>query len=621
MAAKSCPHCGEKVYAGVKFCANCGIEVNPIKETEDRVGKAAYYVLSQRAGRNQQKLQQQTIAHVMVTDQLADGSLPNIKRLEVREGTFTVLYSPFHGPLMLEPGEHEISDLGVGAEKSFEAGKTTQRAYICTVARNPLVTEFVLPDAISAREASDARDLAAHTDLTQRDQQITIAQHTLTSLSMRTADDILGGATMQLVLRCTNPAPMISMLFSSRFDNLSPQEKQIFSSQRQNPKYKGSIGALFSYSYDFVKHAFGMSSGPKIPNTIAFSISMWDLWTQFRMEFAGAIIQSIRNETAQSLYDTVEVRDRVAEDISKIMTDSIRLFGMKVDRVSSFRFISPQYEKMLEGRMKNALDRAELSDLEEAEDIQTERDEIAKKSGARQADNAKFNKTLEAEKERHGIGQDRETQRLKNEVHIEQVDHKHLVDAKEFNHEQSKLEAAERTRMQLEFEKGEMQHRLTSQKDDLQFQKLERMMELQAKQYELEDQRSDRQLDRKLRHEDAEFQRRVTLLKEYAGLPEDSILTIAVAENPKLVQAYTATMKAKGQDEQLTMQKQFRKDIESIYGVNTKQTHELLIEAARQLGSVYTAQAAGKHQASQAEAAITQQPRELPTSPANEKET
>ena len=46
------------------------------------------------------------MAQILVSDQLPDGTLPNLKRLVVQPGTFTVMVSQFHGTHVLKPGQY-----------------------------------------------------------------------------------------------------------------------------------------------------------------------------------------------------------------------------------------------------------------------------------------------------------------------------------------------------------------------------------------------------------------------------------------------------------------------------------------------------------------------------------
>ena len=106
-------------------------------------------------------------------------------------------------------------------------------------------------------------------------------------------------------------------------------------------------------------------------------ITLADLYPQIRMELAAAIIELIRNENVEELYRTVEVRERVASDIQRIMSRSFDMYGIKIDRVSAFRFICPEYEELLARRGQIALDREDLGDRTQEADIDRLRREIA----------------------------------------------------------------------------------------------------------------------------------------------------------------------------------------------------------------------------------------------------
>src|SRR5262249_24300057 len=93
-------------------------------------------------------------------------------------------------------------------------------------------------------------------------------------------------------------------------------------------------------------------------------------------------------------------------------------------------------------------------------------------------------------------------------------------------------------------------------------------------------------LERHLKRDKADTERRLQFLREYAKLPPESILTIALADNPQLTQAYIAAMNARNREEQLVQQEAFRAELVKVHGQESGLVSQLMIEAVRQLGLV-----------------------------------
>src|SRR5262249_47207763 len=75
--------------------------------------------------------------------------------------------------------------------------------------------------------------------------------------------------------------------------------------------------------------------------------------------------------------------------------------------------------------------------------------------------------------------------------------------------------------------------------------------------------------------QDAEFKRQQEMIKSYAGLDDNQLLTIAMIQNPQLAAAFVAARQAEGQEQRLEQEQTFR-----------KQLIELIFEATKQVGNV-----------------------------------
>ena len=299
------------------------------------------------------------------SDQLPDGTLPNLKRLVVQPGTFTVMVSQFHGTHILKPGQYECSRLGIGGglKAGFRAGNEPRPIFFCTVSQTPVTATFVLPDQELLFEETGTGCRAEEGDGPVR--------RGFGAQPAGAADrrQFHGRAQVQLVLRCASPDQLLEMFIQSKLQSLDATEKRKLGlpvedgSGPHAPSRARPGGAKNVLSYSLavvVRLLWGGGTTPAPVSTEPVPLTVWDVYKAIRMEFAAAIGQSVRNEEIARLFDAVEVRERIAEDIQRIMSQSFDMYGIKIDRVSAFRFICPKYEGLLERRVNIALDDQQL---------------------------------------------------------------------------------------------------------------------------------------------------------------------------------------------------------------------------------------------------------------------
>ena len=395
-----------------------------------------------------------------------------------------------------------------------------------------------------------------------------------------------------MVLRCTNPAQLLDMFIHRKLSELSVEERSRLGllsdeeqaslpdeqrmawgipktkpKQRQEGLFGKYIGLPVKALWQTVFGGFTESS--QFPQAV--SISMLEFYRQIRMEFAAAIIEAIRNDTADQLYNTVELRERIADDIQRVMSQSFEMYGLKIERVSAFRFICPQYEEVLKRRGDIALDREQLADrkkemevgheqrrmaVEEARDVSTVETELQTQLAS---DDALL--------ERHKLKEARETERDRDLLRAEQLQRQLALDAE-----------AHRARLEMEEQQQELEMRKERRRLELQAEKMQMALGWQQQALEMQNQQHD-----------ALLERRIKMLEEYAKLPKESILTIALAENPQLAAAYAASVQAQSQQEQLQMQEKFRTELSQAYAGNNAEFSRLLQEAVKQWGQYQAA--------------------------------
>jgi hypothetical protein len=251
------------------------------------------------------------------------------------------------------------------------------------------------------------------------------------------------------------------------------------------------------------------------------------------------------------------------------MQTTFDTYGLKIERVSAFRFICPRYEELLKRRGDIALDREQLVDRKQELEIGRQQRRMAAEE-AQDVSHVETETEMHmasdlAARERHEIKEARETERDRDLLRAEQLQRRLEMDGAARQYEIEMKLKEERTRLELQREKMKL------------------AMEMHGEALRLQDQQQESQLNRRIR-----------MLKEYANLPPDSVLTIALAENPQLAAAYAASVQAGNQREQMQMQEKFRDELSKSYASNNEQYTALLQEAVKQWGQYQSAKELAK---------------------------
>ena len=572
-----CPNCGQLTRVA-RYCLHCHAEV--VKQKTGLPDEHEHAFI-QRAKDSQEQLQKIPLAQILVSDQLPDGTLPNLKRLVVQPGTFTVMVSQFQGTSVLQPGQYDCSRLGIGGgiKTAFQAGREPRPIFFCTVSQAPVTATFVLPD--HAILCVETNKFVGEDNEVKKDTHLYNVDAALSRLGIRTSDNFLGGAQAQLVLRCINPARLLEMFIHAKLQSFNRDEKVKLGlplNAEDTSSHGGGAKGIFTYSLAVIARLLWGGGNQAVP-TEPVALRVWDVYCAIAMEFAAAIGQSVRNEPIAHLFDAVEVRDRVAEDIQRVMSQSFDMYGIKIDRVSAFRFICPMYEDLLKRRANIARDSQQLDDRRKEVDIAVEQRHIDLRdhidSSRTVTDLDKQETSDKAERDRHQIKEDRETERDRGALLAEAQQRALAMDQTAHQHQLGKERAAEEQHLELQAEQERQRLQLQDQKMKMALGWQERLLELQNKQ------------------QDATVQRRIKMLEQYAKLPKDSILTIALAENPQLAAAYAASVQAQSLQDKAQMQERFRAELATAYAGNNAQFGRLLQEAVRQWGQYQTAKQIG----------------------------
>jgi hypothetical protein len=454
------------------------------------------------------------------------------RRVRVQRGERTVLLSPTTAqPRELSPGVYTVANLFVPGRDSTSA-EQHQLAICCTVSELPVTATFVLPDHLSLEELEETPD----------------EREALKSLSVRTSNGILGAVRVQISLRVQSPRRLIHSLGTDHLDRHLPETEQKVLDQRPHLEPgRGIVGATVHAGMALLSRLL-LRKGPPEPLepelwTRARSLTIADVYPRIRHELLSVIRATVHQETAASLYDTVEVRERVQQDIQRYLAETLDDFGLAVDRVSAFQFFSPDYEELLENRGKLAIAAEELVDVRTHVAVQDEYREINKGKAIKDA-------AAEGEVKRH-----------LDEHKDADEDRRRGREGKQRAFDRDQREADEGQEVRSMLARGQAALQLAGQ----------------LQQMNLEAQEKQR---------DAEHRRKLEVLRLMAGRPPEEQLVLALSYDSQLQHAFVAAQQARSEQEKLAMAQRFQDQLVAVYGQQSGQVNTLLLEAARQLGAV-----------------------------------
>ena len=554
-----CEHCGNQTYRS----ANCGFCGKPLALEPSRAAETAQtavaikdhidkikdeYGFAMRA--RQEALNHQGIVIARFEARPECSTAPAGERVAVQPGTRKfVISTNMREPRVLEPGRYSVANLLINNRDTAESQSWV---CVCTVDDLPKMATFVLPDESSLVDNADMGSA-------------------LVSLALRTSDNLRGGVRLQMSLACEDPVKLLRTFGDDHLGGIRHGEEgeqkptfRVDEHVRRTPPAEEKPRFL---SWRWVRNLFGGGEPPKPGEEREYAVqvrsfTVADLYPRIRLELAGVIRASIRNITAQELYDTVDVRNRVQEDIQRDMAATLETFGMKIDRVSAFQFLSPEYERLLEGRGKIAIDKQRLTDRREEVAIQLKNrefeEELVKDNLTRTGTLDRHKATEGGKTEQHEATEEGKTRDVQDQVKAQDAIRRRGMEVAEKDHARAQQLLDERQAQLLQMEKAQAALDLHNQM------------------------RED------------EHRRALEQIKVYAELPVDKLLQVAMIQHPHLVQAFVAAQQAQGFHEQIKLHDEFRRQLEALFGKNSEQTHKLLIEAAKQLGHVFGKRLQGK---------------------------
>lgn len=528
-----CGNCGASVPRAAR-CMQCGKPLVKVDEPNMELSKTSADTHASRVRWLSELHEKITVAEVQFFQYLADGSLPGLKKIRVPEGSQAVVISQVRCET-LGPGEHEVATSGIAS--SVRAALASDRSggvlCVCTFPAVQIGFNVMLPDELDVIAAGGNVDAA------------------MKSLSLRTADDLVGTAELSARVRVAEPVKIATVMARELL-------KAAQSDATQEPK--GLLGSVTFPFRALGRLMFG-GNAEQTGHVAAQPIKLSRVYGSVRTELALVVRAAVRQERAETLYDTVQVRERITEDLSRSLADTFSAYGLKLDRIAAFKFQCEEYDDLLRDRSKIALQREALGDKRNAAAIDAEEKGILKDRRRVDAADVQDAAKMIGETERNQIYEDAltadTTDRARAAAQARQLS---MDEAKlAFNRDQRALD--ERQNLALQDERQR-----------LQLEKIRMLAQIDA----------DRQR--------AQTEQTKSLIDSTRGASTDQLLVVAMMQNPALAGAFSAAQQAKfamlNVEKQLEMQAQFRQQLEQAYGANNQMVGALLQEAVKQWGTV-----------------------------------
>jgi len=459
-------------------------------------------------------------------------------------------------PKMLRAGQHQISTLVVSEKDNIHSDKARlhEFACVCTVSDRPIRTSIILPDANYLRQYGEFPEGVSEQNSALVD--LSGVQRAISGVGIRTSDNYLGTVRMQLELTPGDPSKLIEELKNAQDDrnpNASKLEayeqefkKQIDRKDKTGEQVKvtASRGGTIGKILDFMGGKKSLIDGRLLEPVK--KVSFADLYPQLRFELMRVVATAVRNYAAEDLYDRLETRTNVEQDIKEHMGQTLDFFGLELTRVSAFEFHSLNYEKKLNIREKVSLERDLNEEKQSYYDGQ-------KQSRRLDSDDTKDQMAVQGEIDRAKIEQnilnDAEQQKLLDQQHQARLAQEGLTHQAK---EQKRLESAQ-TDSKI------MREEIATQREALELYR--------------------EKLAIKAHFE----QERVKMLSD---IPADKLLPIIADRNPALKQALIAAQQADSAEARIEAERRLAQEISSIQSINQQNQWELMKVAAEQIGHV-----------------------------------
>jgi hypothetical protein len=498
------------------------------------------------------------IARMTVFKSLPSGFFPGLKLVVVPPGKQAVVCADVREPIVLGPGAHSVARTGgpagplQGLLASIRGGFLT----VCEIDATPFFASFVLPDLPTLKEYrlfDDHDRMQLQKGPEGYDPRVSF-KAAFSSQNLRTADDLLGGAELQLRLRCVDPLRLQTNLVLAHEDFRSHEREEW--SEAQKTERTWMLRRVLDGVSGWWARVRGNREAQENEELPSFAFNLHHVYSRLRAELEMAVRAAILNERVEELYNTVEVRDRVKRDVATAMAHSLDLYGIVIEDVVAFQFNCPDYEALRVQRGQTVIERGELDEQRGRRDLESERRKLTREDVTEAMSH-------EAQVERHGIVEEAATTETRDKAAADEEERLRARRAQEKEFERTQVASDARQHLQLTDER-ERQAQLRST------DKVKALLELQNQQ------------------QDAAMRRQIEWARTVAdlGLTTESLLAVMLQNKPELAGVLIEMKKAAGLQQMLAMKDKFEGQFVQVLGQDRQQIGRLMDEAVRQFGTV-----------------------------------
>jgi hypothetical protein len=447
-------------------------------------------------------------------------------------------------PLIIGPGKYQMDQMTAYAGRTDRLGRTKPEQYVCVcdVGDEPVEATLMLPEpktwirAIPENMERSAwlRDALSHVDI-------------------RSSDGFLGAAAVRVGVRCVDPVKLLKVAGSIPRDvienKVATEIDEREASQSLEPTSwfsrvaRAAVGLIFGERREVDLDVLSKTA----------NLTFEDLYERIELELARSIRTSARKVTAADLYDNIEVRDRIEDDIQRDLQVALDQMGMAVERVAAFVFLCPEYEILLRKRGAVAFDREDAN--VDSDRVKVTESRIGNKVALHDlASKGQMQiSTAEHERKRHDLGQEKKTLAEENALSAQQQAAELSRKSNERDHERDHFEKDEDIRTEVKRKR------------------LQSALEIHQQ------------------YSAAEAKRRLEYAHLLATVPQDRVMEIAAILDPKLADALKASKAHASETQRLKDHQDFQDKLMNFVGAHQKQMLQLMDKSLSEVGKVATA--------------------------------
>ncbi|HEY1187198.1 MAG TPA: hypothetical protein VGE74_06040 [Gemmata sp.] len=595
----TCPKCRAEVPKK-NFCLRCGENLVPKTWSDEVLDPLLFATAAKGMKESFEKL---TLAKFQFISMPNDGTSPRIKPIIVDDQSWVFVAGSEGSPLQrLHPGryekfEHLFGDFGgAGQIKAQEGDNFTM--YL-KVPRRPVIAIIQLPDwqLLHGTGLVDEKcdvpptssDPVARTG--QREDRAILLRKTLEQLNLLSADNLFGGAQVQLELQVVDPDKLLDTLGDSMIATGLKAKRRARTELRNNPVYeqvaKAPAKTWFGRRWADIKSLFveeetrtRVKSSRSV--TIDFAYHLGHFYERIQLEFRMAVQQAVRGFNAMDLLaNRDQGREQVIATINQVMSDTLSGYGIRLNRCMTFEFVCPELLTLQR-------EKGETKIAEERLKEQGERMKLNRQAALMTREEERADALLDFEDELTEIERDgvRSARKDANTAaaQVRQLD----MDATQQEHARAQLAENERLAIALGKEKALADNDVTGAKRARELSEYQRQLQITG---EHERQKSNQ--------DQADF---LAVLEAVGRLPpnlQQAALNMyqarLAATRPELAAMLASSQNSAGLEQQLARERELAarhsQELSAAHTQGTQQAVQLLASIVQQAGNVLVANA------------------------------